>query len=233
VSKPFDPDKLKALPMFPLPGTVLLPHTELALHVFEPRYRVMLDDVMDGHRMIALATLDPEGSPDAFGRPPVFPIAGVGEVRRSVRLPDGRYNLMLEGVIRADISGELDPVSRLPYRRVDATHLVDSLPDDLEEVEEAVTALRALCTRIVADMAGGPSNVLQRLNEVHDPGALADMVAAAVIHDLGERQRILAEVDVVQRLQLAAGEIGEAVIKSDEHEAEPTPIGWGVGVGKA
>lgn len=228
-----DPTDLQALPIFPLPGTVLLPHTEIALHVFEPRYRRMLDDVMDGPRLLGMATLDHEGDPDRFDRPPVFPIAGVGIVRRSVRLPDGRYNIVLEGAIRADISEELDPSPSVPYRRVIARQLADKPPDDATELDEAVTAVRALCTRVVADMAGGPTNALRRLNEVHDGGALADMVAAAVIHDLGERQRILTELDVMQRLQLAAGAIGELVIRSDEASSEPTPVGWGVGTGKA
>ena len=109
-----DPTDLQALPIFPLPGTVLLPHTGIALHVFEPRYRRMLDDVMDGPRLLGMATLDHEGDPDRFDRPPVFPIASVGIVQRSVRLPDGRYNIVGDS---ASIRGVLERIERANGKR--------------------------------------------------------------------------------------------------------------------
>jgi hypothetical protein len=81
------PEALTALPVFPLPGVLLLPGTLISLHIFEPRYRRMMEDVLEGHRAIAVAMLNERGPPDRFGRPPVHGVASVG-VRRSARLPD-------------------------------------------------------------------------------------------------------------------------------------------------
>src|SRR5688572_9222401 len=81
---------LERLPMFPLPGLVLLPNTFVPLHIFEPRYRKLTADVLEGGRLMALAyQLGEEHEYD--GPPPVAPIAGVGEVVMAQRLPDGRY----------------------------------------------------------------------------------------------------------------------------------------------
>lgn len=224
---------LEALPIFPLPSVTLFPGTTVPLHVFEPRYRTMLDDVIDEHRALAIAMLDPGGSPDAFGRPPVHPIAGVGLVRRAVRLPDGRLNIEVEGVLRADISGELDPALRIPYRRVRASPLADVLRAAPLEIEAASASLRSLVTRLIAELAKGDPEMIRQLNEMKDPGALADQVAAAVIPDAAERQRILAELDVIERLQLTSGALGELLLRAEAGRTSPRASGWGVGTGKA
>ena len=72
------PEALASLPVFPLPGTLLLPQTMVSLHVFEPRYRKMMEHVLDGHRCLAVAMLDENGQPDTYGRPPLHAVAGVG-----------------------------------------------------------------------------------------------------------------------------------------------------------
>lgn len=228
------PEALEALPIFPLPGTILLPQTMVSLHIFEPRYRRMMEDVVDGHRLLAIAMLDENRGPDLFGRPPVFPTAGVGVLRRATRLPDGRYNIMLEGLFRADISEELDPVPFLPFRRVRARPMVDIYPDDAGELENAEAALRSLCARVVLQMAGGDEDIMKRINEIEDPGVLADMVAAAAIQESPERQKLLAEMHVVQRLEIASAALGALVLRASTMDAPDQPAkGWGIAPGKA
>ena len=226
-------EALETLPIFPLPGTILLPQTLVSLHVFEPRYRRMMEDITEGHRLLAVAMLDEQGRPDRYGRPPVFPITGVGMLRRSAKLPDGRYNILLEGALRAEISEELEPSPYFPYRRVRARPLEDVLPEDPGELESAVAALRALCARVVSQMAGGDPEIMRRLNEITDPGTLADMVAAAAIQDSLERQKILAEVDVVGRLQLASGALGALILRAQAMDSAPATVGWGIAPAKA
>jgi len=93
-----------ALPLFPLPGVVLFPGTLLPLHIFEPRYRAMVADVLAGERMIGMAMIDPAGP---FGdRPPVLPVGGAGRIVEQERLEDGRFNIILEGTGRFRILGE-------------------------------------------------------------------------------------------------------------------------------
>lgn len=229
MSDSIPPEALDALPVFPLPGTLLLPQTLVSLHVFEPRYRKMMEHVLDTHRVLAVAMLDERGQPDPYGRPPLCGVAGVGLVRRSARLPDGRYNILVEGVLRADVREELTPVSSIPYRRVRARPLVD-VPSSVADLGPSAAALRALCVQVVAELGGGDPDVMERLNEIHDPGVLADMVAAAALQDPDDRQRILAEMDVAKRIEIASGALGAMMLRSARTSEPPA---WGIGSGVA
>src|SRR2546428_3491888 len=104
---------LPALPIFPLPGAVLLPHALVPLHIFEPRYRKMTQDCDAGLRVLALANIPDDRA--AAERPPrVLPAIGIGVLTRVDRLPDGRFNIVLRGVQRAVIERELPTAE--PYR---------------------------------------------------------------------------------------------------------------------
>src|SRR2546430_3388122 len=108
---------LPALPIFPLPGVVLLPHALVPLHIFEPRYRKMTQDCDAGLRVLALANIPDDRA--AAERPPrVLPAIGIGVLTRVDRLPDGRFNIVLRGVQRAVIERELPTAE--PYRLLPA-----------------------------------------------------------------------------------------------------------------
>src|SRR5881227_3891120 len=100
--------------LFPLPNLVLFPHVVQPLHVFEPRYREMTADALAGDRLIALALLQPGWEADYEGRPAVHPIACLGRVVADQLLPDGRYNLLVRGLSRLRLLGEV-PDDK-PYR---------------------------------------------------------------------------------------------------------------------
>ena len=107
------------VPMFPLRGVFLLPRQILPLHVFEDRYRQMIDDVLDAQGRLAMGTVlegeetSREGAED---RPPrVLGVTGVGEIARHEKTPDGRYFIWLFGIGRYDL--EEVPSDRM-YRRV-------------------------------------------------------------------------------------------------------------------
>jgi hypothetical protein len=104
------------VPMFPLPGAFLFPSQILPLHVFEPRYRQMVEDSLDTAGRIVLATLA-ERSAGALPEepPPVLPVAGLGEIVRHEKLPDGRFHVWLLGLQRVRLSEV--PSDRL-YRTV-------------------------------------------------------------------------------------------------------------------
>lgn len=227
-----DQAALDAVPIFPLPGTVLLPHTLVSLHIFEPRYRQMMSYCLGGHRVMALAMLDERGEPDEYGRPPVYPIAGLGYVRRSARLPDGRYNIVLEGVARVDVSLEHPPDTA--FRRAAARLLPDAEGEEAASVQAASHALRALCSRAFAGSES--AEFMAGLAEL-GPGRLADTIAASAVDDVPERQRILEATDVVERLQLVSGALGFLLLDREEEPApdaaEPRSMGWGITPGKA
>jgi uncharacterized protein len=106
------------VPVFPLTATVFFPGVVLPLHVFEPRYRAMVEDAARGERLIAVATLLPGWEHLAEGAPPYHPLATVGRLVRVEELGDGRKNIALRGLERVRL--EEEPGDR-PYRRARAT----------------------------------------------------------------------------------------------------------------
>jgi uncharacterized protein len=105
----------RRIPLFPLPGVVLLPGTVLPLHIFEPRYRAMVADALEGNRTIGMAMLKPGWESAEAGPPPaVHEVGGAGEIIESEQLEDGRYNILLEGRFRYRILKE-EPETA-PYR---------------------------------------------------------------------------------------------------------------------
>ncbi|MGH7682173.1 MAG: LON peptidase substrate-binding domain-containing protein, partial [Candidatus Eiseniibacteriota bacterium] len=98
-------DDQETQPVFPLPNVVLFPKAILSLHVFEPRYRLMMEEVIQGGQSICLALLKPGWEADYYGAPDVYPVACVGRVASYQELPDGRYNVTLQGEYKVAIDG--------------------------------------------------------------------------------------------------------------------------------
>jgi hypothetical protein len=92
-----------SLPIFPLPGAILMPHSELPLNIFEPRYINMIDDALASHRLIGMIQPDP-GQQDEDA---VYLTGCAGRITQFRETVDGRYELVLSGLCRFDIDQEL------------------------------------------------------------------------------------------------------------------------------
>jgi len=97
------PDRI---PVFPLPNVVFFPKTYLPLHIFEPRYREMVADVAAQTQCLGVTLLKAGWEHDYYGNPPVYEVGCVGRLVRLERLPDGRSNILLQGLHRFDICEE-------------------------------------------------------------------------------------------------------------------------------
>src|SRR4051794_5845167 len=97
------------IPIFPLPNVVLFPNVFLPLHIFEPRYRQMVDEALKGDRIIGMVLLRPGWEGDYEGRPAIYPIGCAGVITHAERLADGRFNIVLRGMekfrVREEESG--------------------------------------------------------------------------------------------------------------------------------
>jgi Lon protease-like protein len=102
------------VPLFPLPNVFLFPRQLMPLHIFEPRYRKMIEDSLDGPGRLVLGTITGPGESEA-PPPEVMPIAGLGEIARHEKLPDGRFLVWIFGLARVRIA-EVD--SDEQYRQV-------------------------------------------------------------------------------------------------------------------
>lgn len=94
------------IPLFPLPDAVLFPNVLLPLHVFEPRYRVMVEDALAGDRVIGVVLLRPGFEAHYEGRPPVYPVGCAGTITHVERLADGRFEIVLRGTGKFRIASE-------------------------------------------------------------------------------------------------------------------------------
>jgi Lon protease-like protein len=94
------------VPIFPLPNVVLFPHVFLPLHIFEPRYRAMVEDALAGDRIIGMVLLRPGWEAFYEHRPEIYPIGCAGLITHSERLPDGRFNIVLRGLEKFRVLGE-------------------------------------------------------------------------------------------------------------------------------
>lgn len=191
--------ELAELALFPLPDIALFPRTLLPLHIFEPRYRALIADISTQGRPLAVVRLRPGYEADYEGRPPIFDICGVGRLVSTNRLPDGRYNIMLEGLARLRIEAELPPLR--PYRLARGRILADDRSTRTDELNAAHGELVALCealARIVPAETGAALRQLTRA--VTSPGGCADVVASALVRDPDLRQQLLELLDPADRL---------------------------------
>jgi len=88
----------KSVPVFPLPGTVLFPGALMPLHIFEPRYRTMVQEALEGDRLIAMGLLAQCSREEYRDRPPFHETVCVGHLLRHEALPGGKSNILLLGV---------------------------------------------------------------------------------------------------------------------------------------
>lgn len=202
-----DPDDLDpllteacaALPLFPLPGMVFLPHTLLPLHVFEPRYRALVADALAADGVLAVPQLLADEAPGA-APPAIARVVGVGRIVQHQELPGGRSNVVLAGIGRARITTEIG--GDAPYRLAQAVALPPPRAGGGLARARLLASLAALAQREPA-VAGAVRSLLER--DVVTP-ALCAAVAHMLLRDPRDRQVFLeleAESDQVEHLLVA------------------------------
>lgn len=184
-------------PVFPLAGVLLLPRARLPLHIFEPRYRAMTTDALQGDRMIAMAQpRDPASTDDA---PELYDIACLGRIVEDEQLDDGRWLLTLEGVIRLKISEEV--ALKDGYRRVRAEY--SEFSHDLAPAEKDLGLdrdglLSALGTYLSARGLSADQGAIGKLPD--EP--LINALAMACPFLPAEKQALLQAIDTRERAVL-------------------------------
>ena len=197
---PTDEADLSAVPLFPLPNVVLFPRAVLPLHIFEERYKAMTADTLRGRRQIAMALFRPGWEKNYHGRPAIEPVVCVGTILSHERLPDGRYNFLLQGEIRARIVREygdepyrvalLKPLDVAPALEID-------LSDERRRFEEVLQRQRLRQTGI-------GRKFVELLAGAIPTEQIADLVAFHFLEDLRLKQSVLAEAEVRQRVSRIA-----------------------------
>jgi len=184
------------VPVMTLANTVLFPHALLPLYIFEPRYRQMLEDVLQGNRFFAVAALDPARAEEPDQVEPPYGIAGLGMVRASHENADGTSNLIVQGVARVRFRGI---VSETPYRRC-ALEVLPTAPGAV------ATELRRQRLALLHQLeqfreAGGsvPEEAVGFLRTLREPEVFLDIAAFTLCGDTMEKQKLLEELDTATR----------------------------------
>ena len=200
---------LVKLPMFPLPEVHLFPGAILPLHVFEPRYLALVDQVLERpDNSIAIATLRPGFESDYEGKPPIYPTMGVGSVIAAEKKSDGRWNLLVRGALRVHLVEELQ-TSEL-FREIAVERLEDTHVDANPALEERLRALLAQ----LADHTDDASEVLHLiLGQSSDAAELTNLLGAHVCSDHALRRRMLECVNVETRLRMSCQHMGRLLLE--------------------
>ena len=185
--------------LFPLPNLVLFPHVMQPLHIFEPRYRELLEEALAGDRLIAMALLMPGWEGDYEGRPAIHPIACLGRVTVEHRLEDGAYNLLLSGLSRLEIARELPPTKS--FREAEAVVRPDIDPPDPAAGTALHRQLRTAFLRVVDHVPQVVEQLDQLLGSDLPLGTLTDILSYMVDIDQESKMRLLAEVHVERRAE--------------------------------
>jgi Lon protease-like protein len=192
--------------LFPLPNLVMYPHVMQPLHVFEDRYREMVEDALAGDKLIAMAVLEPGWEDEYDSRPPVTQYACLGKIVAHHRLEDGRYNLLLLGVQRVRIVHELDPLRSFRQARVEL--LEDSYDfQTAGERKRLQESLIAAFRKHLPCACQLPEQLEEMLSSHLPLGLLTDLAAYALPLDLEVKQQLLAECRVGARAEILLAQV--------------------------
>lgn len=185
-----------------LPDCTLFPHGGLPLHIFEPRYRRMLAEALEGSCLFAVARLTgPESADPATC---TAPIGTIGLVRASRELDDGTSNLLLHGIIRVRFTGWID--SSYPRAKIEP---VLSMFEPQSQAQGALEALResgfAAAGELSAELR---ETVRSMILQIDDPCILADVLAQQFLTDPDERQLVLEMEPVAARVAWICDKFG-------------------------
>jgi len=197
-------DLPEIIPVFPLPGALLLPRGQMPLNIFEPRYLAMVDDSLrDGHRLIGMIQPDVAHSPKNSDKPALFRVGCVGRITQLAESGDGRYILELTGVARFKVIEELEVLTAYRQCKVDFFAFVDDFTARMGEDEVDREALLSVladflkANNLKVDWEGvesAPNEALVNALAMMSPYGPAEKQAMLEAPDLKTRAEILIAV---------------------------------------
>ena len=184
--------------LFPLPHLVFFPQVMQPLHIFEPRYRQMTADALAGDRLIALILPKPGWETDYDGSPPLHSVACLGKIVADQKTDDGRYNILLRGLSRLQISHEIPHVKT--YRKAKAELLAEVPVADVKLERRLRRQLGKLVPHLFPKQPNVKDQFRKLLRSDLTLSALCDIFAFALPLQVEFKQTLLEELEVEERL---------------------------------
>jgi ATP-dependent Lon protease len=186
-----------ALPVLPLKDTVVFPQSMSPLAIGQERSVRLIDDVVAGDRLLALITTK-DGNIESPGWEDVYGVGTAALVHKMIKVPDGTLRILVQGIERVRLENRLDLD---PYLLGEFTALPDVV-EETPELEALTRNVQGLFARIIGLAPYLPEELQLAAANVDDPSALCHLVASTLrTIKTGERQEILEEVNVEQRLR--------------------------------
>jgi uncharacterized protein len=203
-------------PLFPLAGAILFPRAQIPLHIFEPRYRQMVRDAVNGDGLIAMIQPQLVEVEDDSNQP-LYPVGCVGEIVGLEEIEDGRFNLVLNGSNRFRIVSEVDLDT--PYRNadIDVGAFDDREPEPLAMAERAEVEREA---RRLGDSLGLAVDwsAVSRL----DDELLVNAIAQVAPFDVSAKQALLEAETLAARADLLVQLMQFLRLSQSGAELQPT-----------
>jgi hypothetical protein len=204
----------KPIALFPLDGVALFPHQVVPLHIFEPRYRQMTSDALDASGLIAMAVYADRTGTESGSPPPLRRATCLGTIVRHETLPDGRFNLLLQGVCRARIIEEAERKPGRLYRSALLEPLEDPamLSGDVHPKAAQLHQARAEIGRLLSEgvlrklVAAEPLLEYVRNDDVSTPAVL-ELVTSVLAREDAIRYELLAQPDAGVRADTLLSEL--------------------------
>ncbi len=199
---------LERLPLFPLANVVLFPRVQTPLHIFEPRYRQLIEHALAGDRRIGMVAVRPEHSDEIAGNPPLFEVGCEGLITATEPLPDGRFNILLQGTQRFRITRECEGGTGRLYRVAE----IEKLEDAFDPASRPrVIALRQRAIELAAELTGAPTSqpaltpeAFRNVDDVTFVNALSNAFAFAP----AEKQSLLEAASIPERYERLVSTLG-------------------------
>jgi ATP-dependent Lon protease len=186
-----------ALPVLPLKETVVFPQSMAPLAIGQERSVRLIDDVVAGDRLLALITTK-DGNVESPGWEDVYGVGTVALVHKMIKVPDGTLRILVQGIERVRLENRLDVD---PYLLGEFSALPDVV-EETPELEALTRNVQGLFARIIGLAPYLPEELQLAAANVDDPSALCHLVASTLrTIKTGERQELLEEVNVEQRLR--------------------------------
>jgi Lon protease-like protein len=198
----------RQIPIFPLPVVVLFPDGRAPLHIFEPRYQQMMEATLTGEGVLGMVAVPQDQQNAMSGDPVVYPVGCAGKVSQYQRLPDGRFNLVLDATERFRILEEpIRPISQL-YRSA----RVEGLPEHAPEAQMAELGVRRgeimeRLRELVERSGSGEASLNSGELEAKSHGVFTNNLCQALTLPTTEKQGLLEIDSILERAERLLGHL--------------------------
>lgn len=204
-----------SIPVFPLPDFVLFPQTTTRLHVFEPRYRTLVEDALASQRLILLVGLRPGWELDYYGAPPCHETGTLARIVNEERLDDGRFNIFVHSLARARLR-TWHALS--PYRRA-AVEVIEDEPVDAAALAAGVEHLVAMVRGLMLQRGVHAAALGAALGSTAKPAILVNRIASVLALRPDVRQSLLELPSALTRAERLADVAGELLLQAPGSQA--------------